>query len=69
LRIGEAKYSVVLRRKPFVALSIMQLSIFEIVVIAIDFDRESRRMTDEIGNELAHRHLPSKSQSVDVMRL
>jgi hypothetical protein len=69
LVIGEVKYSVVLRCEPFIALLIIPPPALEIVAHTIDFGNESCCVTDEIGNELAHRDLPSKRQSVDVMRL
>jgi len=41
----------------------------KIMCPAIDLNDQTGGVTDKIGNELPHRHLPAKGEIIDMMRL
>jgi hypothetical protein len=69
LVVGETKHGITLRSEPSIAPSIGTLNRFEIMRLAIQFYDQSRGVAGEVGDIAAHRHLPPKAQTIEVMRL
>jgi hypothetical protein len=68
LLVREAQYSVTLRRKPRIACCVARLPRIEVVTFTIDFNDETRRMTDEVGDISSYRRLAAKSEIINVVR-
>jgi hypothetical protein len=66
--ICKTQHHITLRHEPLIAFVIAPLPIGEVVALTVDFDNQSRCVTDEIRNELPHRHLTAESQSINVVR-
>src|SRR5262249_20360159 len=69
LRIRNTQHKVAARREPRVASQVVFLSCREVVSFAVNLNHQMRSMADEIGNVGTHRHLATKSEAVEVMRL
>jgi hypothetical protein len=67
LFIREAKHLISLRSEPFVSRGIAPLARSEIMRLSIDLDHELCGVTDEVSDVLLHRHLPTKTKSIDAL--
>jgi len=67
LLVRKAQYSVTLRRKPRIACCVARLPRIEVVTLTIDFNDDTRRMTDEVGDISSHRRLAAKSEIINVV--
>jgi hypothetical protein len=67
--IGETQDPISLGFEPGVAPRIASLARFEVMTVAVHFDDQTRRVTDEIRDVCIHWHLAAKAQTIDTMGL
>jgi hypothetical protein len=67
--IPESEHGITLGFEPSVPSLVTSYARLEIVSFAVEFDDQTRRVTDKISDVPPHRHLPAKSQSVHMVRL
>ena len=65
--IGESKHAISAGCKPFIAAIVVANTLFEIVTFTVDFDDELAGVRDEVGDVVAHRTLPTKSEESKPM--
>ena len=66
--IGEAENAVSAGSEPSVAPLVVADTLLKIMALAIDLNDELASVGDEVGDVIAHRALPAKSQSGETVR-